>query len=1267
MDAFSMSDDPQVPTAPVGVASTPHSADTVKKAAPLHPDAINQMSDAELQQAYSDQMAADGKSFADVDAEAAAAKQEQVKQQVAKIKAEFNNDQIANNLNRTEAGVENIFNPQNQESGANVQLGIGLGIRNLLRKGYNGLVDLASGITTYAASKGYGTGDFVTQAAKISQNAKDIQIGGINIGLGEGDVPDKSPATKIAQTVTEIAAPMALSIAATGGATSGVALDSVMSFLLTDQDSSNLISKLKNTPLAEAPIAAELVDHLATKPDDSLMTRRLKMAAETGLMGAAVADAGVMVMGWGASRVANAAERAKTPGTIGDAEQLVNETNAAAKAPKTEAPVPTASGEAVPPTEAPLPPSQTDTISTNTAAAEAVPSTPQVATPAKPIEPGEPVEYNPASNNTPEQLGLFDKQWALMEGNAPAVSVDKATGEIKNVKLTDDQVLEHFYDLANSVKDVKVLRTPLTDDELFQAAGTIKNDSDTINRLATWTPAKGVLDDKDTIVLKYLLAQADTKFGQVIDETVKNIDDPMQLIKFQRSMENYYRMNEITQGAASAKGATLRAEQLTAQAAGLGQKEAMQAIGAAGRAQLQLKLVESYGGPSVMQDTARKIAFLKQAADIAAVPNEAFKNMNGQIALRTGMDSVRDAVTKVMLNSLLSVSSVGKAIVTNAVTTTKTIADNYLAASIPGGKATFQEANAHLNATFSALLDSVAPAISAYKRPAGFVTEFRAGLEEGVGRPISQSDAVRRQFGAFAQMQGIGNAILTAPARALISTDVYWNRVNEAAYIRLQGLRSGQALVDSGQMAKEGLNDYISSYEQNPSFSVLKAAKEAAGANTMSKPLTGQAADISTGIQQAADVLTLKIGLGKAVAPFLTSKLNSIEYNIVNSPLGVFAPQVRAALQGGGRERDVAIAKMVSGTVGLSSMVYLANQGKVFGGYSADAQLNKALPTGTAESSVQVADGKYLSVKGIEPLAFLVNVGHLINKASGYATEGQLAEVAHAAMGVAGETLEPETLSDGISDMMKLMNQDTKSGAAQALLANLAIKYTPFSGSLKTIKNIVDPTTRDTHYDSFFKMAAAKFQGIVPWYSKDLPPTRDMFGNKVTLPDGIGPDVISPIVSLNDETKAIRDNYDKMERYAQVRQGNDSGLMQFKAEMPPRIVSVSGAAGTSVQLSPEQYSNYLLARGGRDPMSGAELPSGLIQKNITQIFNKYKFNDQSPTDMDPTKYVQMLSEVKVQHMMMEKNGMSYLMRDPSFQQQYRQGKTQGFTMLGGQQ
>jgi hypothetical protein len=1130
--------------------------------------------------------------------------------------------------------------------------GLSFAVRDMGRNAVNGLITVADAAENLAARVGLGKGDLIDENSKITDKASEefhkLEQDG---GLG-------STTAAVAHAATTYAAPFIATLATGGGFLPAMGVGAGSSFLLMNPDDPNISNALQKTPLKDVPVVANVIDTLAKKPDDSELTKRAKSMFESiGI------DSAVGLLAWGGARAYNAvrglkkAQDAEKMATVvadtvkGDA-QVAKDTEQAAVAAEGGAIESAPAAEATPPTE-PLNKSTESTDPVVQAAAQDAkqPRTPeQVASELDIVNKN--IEAVRAGNAKPEDVGtleellnernslmqersageqaaqdskVFEEQAQTLKVDEPAV---KATPDGAEVNLANENILSYFTNLFKDRDAAELLRGPIKDSEVMAATEQLKNDPKVLERIAGWKAGDAPLAAEDLMVAKYLLSRSDAEVGKSLIQVIAKGDDAS-AVKFAQDLETYVKISMLKSGVASEQGRALRANQILSALAQTGEKEALAQLGAQGRAKLMRGLLESYGGINKIKELATKIQFLDEVAKIKNIPDGSFTERMGEIVQKTKYMSFEDAVTSVALNGMLSSPGTPlRAVITNMATSAKTALDNYISVGY-GGKS-IQEANAFVRGMFTGFAEAVGPAFKTMHtgRPMNSST-LRLDLTPGLKNMVKSSeDVAEAAGGAFANESGFNvwgkvkdgtNYLVTAPTRVLISVDTFWQHVNWRGFINAEAYRQA---ADKGLTGEEAVQ-FVEAFNRKPPIEVDQAAKLLGSTNTMAKNLEGR----SLAILQGIEGVTGKIPFGKVLIPFMKTNFNLAEYSVVHSPLGlIMHSDVKAAIRAGGQARADALAKITSTTAAAGTLTWLATEGLITGDATDNPDIDKALrDTGAVPPPTSIKIGnKWVSVAHNEPLSTIVNISALLPKLAGHISEGEYMDVVNVTKAALADAVSPEGVTKSVSDLVNLITGETSIGD---YAANVGTRFMPFGGAVNDIRQSVDPVIRDTspnpqdgknaELQEFYLKLKNRYTNMVPWLSKTLPAQRNIWGERIMQPDGIGPDAISPFATNDGSGKELKDTMEALDNWADAQ---PQGVFKLNIQMPPTTMK-NPMANVQYNLTPQEHKAFVLLSAGIDPTSGKNLyPTGTLKQAVTRILKDTDVLGRKPTEISEQQY-----------------------------------------------
>jgi hypothetical protein len=464
-----------------------------------------------------------------------------------------------------------------------------------------------------------------------------------------------------------------------------------------------------------------------------------------------------------------------------------------------------------------------------------------------------------------------------------------------------------------------------------------------------------------------------------------------------------------------------------------------------------------------------------------------------------------------------------------------------------------------------------------------------------------------------------------------MSVDTYWNTVGTRGYLNAAATRD--AVQNGLKAGTKEFAEHVTNYK--PTTTVIRAADEFAKTNTMAKELTGIAEWFDNGIEMVGT----KVPLMRVLVPFFKTNANLIEAVAQRSPLApLVSADFRSAMRSGGVARDEAIAKMASGSIALAGFTYLAAGGSINGKNAENPTLERALKdnkTIPLETSVKV-NGKWVSLKGVEPISSIVNMAHFLSKASGHLEEEEYQAAIVAAMSWVSEIASPEQLTDSLSGLMKVARGEE---GAPEYLATIPARFTPAGGLMTDVRQTVDVNTRNTNlgkikgFQDFVESVRMKYQNQIPGMSKYLPIDRNFWGEELELPDGMGPDAVSLLASTSEDGLRLKSALEKLDSFYSLNKGAIEGAFDAAAidpiviQKPSRYIK-NPFGGPDYRLSPKEYSAYQLLAAGKNYETGESMHSdGDLKTVTTQVLQEYGVFDKKVQDISTDDYIALNKEL----------------------------------------
>lgn len=557
--------------------------------------------------------------------------------------------------------------------------------------------------------------------------------------------------------------------------------------------------------------------------------------------------------------------------------------------------------------------------------------------------------------------------------------------------------------------------------------------------------------------------------------------------------------------------------------------------------------LQSAGGPELTREMASRIA--------ALADNGMLSEMDSFIEKTTWVKT-RDAMLEAWVAGLLSGP---KTHLVNAMSNTSVLFQQMMeratAARIAqaiGDDASVQlgESTAQLFGMMQGLKDGIRFAAKS----------FRTG-ESGYGLgkvDIPNQGAISSEAFSIASDSWLGRSVdvmgtvARLPFRSLTAADEFFKTVGYRMELNALALRQAASEINAGKIPADQLKSRIAEIVENPPESLRLSAIGQANYQTF----TNTPGTLAQGISRMVNEYPVM----RVILPFVRTPANIMTYTFQRTPLAPLMSEVRADLSAGGARRDVALARIATGTTVMMVVADNAMNGDITGNGPASAAERQALMrTGWQPYSVKV-DGRYYAYNRMDPIGMTMGLAAdmveiLVNDDYGVEKERTMEEAAVAVtMSIANNVMSKTYLS-GISDFFEAMADPER--RADSFFQRLGGSVVP--AGVAEVARYQDPYMREAN--NILEAIRRRTPGL----SDELPPRRDLWGRPISYQSGLGPayDALSPIYSKEQTSSPI-----------------DEEILRLEASitMPPKKTSFNGV---TIDLSnhPEAWSRYVELAG----------------------------------------------------------------------------------------
>jgi hypothetical protein len=636
---------------------------------------------------------------------------------------------------------------------------------------------------------------------------------------------------------------------------------------------------------------------------------------------------------------------------------------------------------------------------------------------------------------------------------------------------------------------------------------------------------------------------------------------PADLYNFRRMMAIHH---AIQSEVIAARTETARALQSWAIPAGSGM-ERVKAIG---------DMLDSAGGADVSAALARRLSSLATAD----LPAGALAEVVRRGWLATTMDGVKEAYVLGLLwnptTHLVNVAS-------NTIIAFQSVFERSVASKIGnfvGTAADNKVADGEAIAMTYGMLSSLREAFSLAARAIRTgetgasmgkidLPRERAISSAAVSRELQQGPLEAQQFRESTMGRGLDfiGAVNGIPGTVLGGADEFFKTVTYRAEVHAQALRMAT------QEGRTGPDLYrrMAEIANNPPEHIRLAASDAALLSTFQER-PGTWAQSLLNMRNSGTLNPTFL-----ILPFIKTPANILRYTFEHSPIAPLVGQWRNDIAAGGARRDLALAKMATGSMIIATAMDYASSGLITGPGPADPAKREVLARqGWQPNSVYVG-GKYYSFNRADPLGMLLGFAGAAAeriKATDQSPEDfdEWDEIFATAIGAVSASVVDKTYFQGVTTFLDMISGAKRGeGGVEKFVDRQTGSLVPMSSALSTVKRFVDPVTREVN--SPWDAVTAKIAGL----SEKLPPARDVWGRERRPAEVYGRvyDAISPVAVSADKDSPV-----------------DAELERLGASVS-RIQKKTGFLGVEVDFRdyPEVYDEYVRLAGNelKHPAWGA--------------------------------------------------------------------------------
>lgn len=402
----------------------------------------------------------------------------------------------------------------------------------------------------------------------------------------------------------------------------------------------------------------------------------------------------------------------------------------------------------------------------------------------------------------------------------------------------------------------------------------------------------------------------------------------------------------------------------------------------------------------------------------------------------------------------------------------------------------------------------------------------------------------------------IGN-VTRIPGRLLTAEDEFFKTIAYRMELRAQALRQATQEGYKGADAARRIQELLENPPEHMRINVADAA--------MYSTFTSDMGWFGRKVMEFRNVDSTMGSLATTIVlPFVRTPVNIARYAFERTPFAPLVAQWRADIAAGGARRDLALARMATGTAIMLVALDLADSGLVsgMGPRAKDKEIGEALRRqGWQPYSVKIGD-RWYSYNRTDPfgmtMGFAADIAEAIRR--GEINEDDVDEwqevVAMAIAAVSQVTIN-KTYLEGFANFIEVVSDPSR--YSEKYISDLVASFLPATSMMKAVKDMVDPVQREI--GSPADAVRARIAGL----SDRLPPRRDLWGRPVVSESGLGKiyDLVSPIQSREQVVSPV-----------------DRELVRLNYS-PERISKRTMFDGTMVNMRfyPEVYDEYVRLAG----------------------------------------------------------------------------------------
>ena len=406
--------------------------------------------------------------------------------------------------------------------------------------------------------------------------------------------------------------------------------------------------------------------------------------------------------------------------------------------------------------------------------------------------------------------------------------------------------------------------------------------------------------------------------------------------------------------------------------------------------------------------------------------------------------------------------------------------------------------------------------------------------------------------GRFADFMG---ETIRMPGRFLGAEDEFFKSVGYRMELNAQAFRQATNEGLEGQAFAARVQDIIRNPPENIELEAITAMRY--------QTFTNELGDVGKSVQGTIGKIDnwtkedFGIPSARVIVPFIRTPTNVMKFALERTPLAPLTDGVKADIAAGGARRDLALAKIATGSMMMAVAADFALSGDITGSGGSDYALkNIKRATGWQPYSIKVGD-EYISYSRLDPVGTWLGLAADAVEVMGQVDDADALDIATATAIALSKNLTNKTYMSGVAQTIDVLSStsaevDGESKKAKRYIERMLGSFVP--AGVAQLERTISPEMSAT------EGIIEKFRSRIPGLSNDLPPRRNIFGEPVVLEGGIGPDIMSPLYTSTYKADKVAEEI--------VRQ-------QTRITMPRNVIN-------GVKLDTRQYDQYIRFYAGEN-------------------------------------------------------------------------------------